>query len=74
VSVWLAAGAQYPHRDNRNGTIESICPRCFETIGTAAIESDLKPMEEAHQCDPAHLAYVERGAATLKVLSISDRI
>jgi hypothetical protein len=43
----------FPHRTNHNGTIDSICPRCYATVGTSTWESDLEHLEAAHVCEPA---------------------
>ena len=44
---------RFPHRVNRDETVDSICPFCFVTIGTASVEADLAQMEAAHVCEPA---------------------
>jgi hypothetical protein len=49
------------HRTNLDGTIDSICPYCYATIGNVRREADLERMEVAHICDPARLAYFEEG-------------
>jgi len=46
---------EFPHRMNKNGTIDSVCPRCFATVGCSTWEADLDRMEAAHVCDPARL-------------------
>jgi hypothetical protein len=46
----------FPHRMNKDGTIDSICPQCFVTIGCSTWEADLDRMEAAHICEPARLA------------------
>ena len=46
---------EFPHRMKKDGTIDSICPRCFETVGCSTWEADLDRMEAAHACDPARL-------------------
>jgi hypothetical protein len=50
----------FPHRTNPNGTIDSICPRCYETVGTSTWESDLEHCEAAHVCEPAQLRRFEK--------------
>jgi hypothetical protein len=40
------------HRRNNDGTIDSICTRCFVTAGTAQNESELPEIEHNHTCDP----------------------
>jgi hypothetical protein len=47
---------EFPHRMNEDGTIDSICPHCFVTIGCSTWEADLDRMEAAHICEPARLA------------------
>jgi hypothetical protein len=47
---------EFPHRMNKDGTIDSICPRCFTTIGCSTWEAELDRMEAAHKCDAARLA------------------
>jgi len=51
------AQSQFPHRMNKDGTIDSICRRCFATIGCSTWEADLDRIEAAHECRPAHLAF-----------------
>jgi hypothetical protein len=50
---------QFPHRVNIDGTIDSICQRCFATVGSAMVESDLASMEAAHICEPARIEYYQ---------------
>jgi hypothetical protein len=46
---------RYIHRLNEDGTIDSICLRCFRTAATArAIESLAEP-QLRHQCNNEHL-------------------
>ena len=53
----FAMNAHFPHRTNYDGTIDSICPRCYITVGSSTRESDLKRMERAHVCNPALLKH-----------------
>jgi len=46
---------EFPHRMNKDGTIDSICPRCFATVGCSTWEADLDRLEAAHICEPARL-------------------
>jgi hypothetical protein len=41
---------EFHHRVNVDGTIDSICLRCFLTVAKADIGSDLQELEAAHQC------------------------
>ena len=38
------------HRHNANGTMVSICAKCFVTVTTQTKESDLQAAEDAHIC------------------------
>jgi ribosomal protein L40E len=42
--------AEFQYRNNPDGSWDSICLRCFLTIGTAAKIEDLADMEAAHDC------------------------
>lgn len=44
---------------NSDGTIDSICPRCYATIGTSTWEADLVRIEAAHICEPSRLSYFD---------------
>ena len=48
----MVSNEPFFHRRNKNGTIDSICTRCFVTVGTALKESELAEMEQSHTCDP----------------------
>jgi len=43
------------HRMDPDGSVESICPVCFETVGLYEREEDLERAENAHMCDPDSL-------------------
>jgi hypothetical protein len=40
--------SQFHHRLNSNGTVDSVCLRCFLTAAKADIGSDLQELEAAH--------------------------
>jgi len=42
--------ATFPHRRNRDGSIDSICPKCFITIAKSRIEAELRWAESEHGC------------------------
>jgi len=46
---------EFPHRMNKSGIMDSICPRCFVTVGSSIWEADLDRMESAHVCDSSRL-------------------
>jgi len=50
---------KFAHRFIPDGTVDSICPRCFVTVGSASNETDLVPKEEHHVCDPFLVAHYE---------------
>ena len=56
MSPHPAACFEFSHRMNKDGTTDSICPRCFITVGRSTWEAELDRMEAAHTCDPVRLA------------------
>jgi hypothetical protein len=50
----------FVRRENRDGTIDSICRACFVTIHTSIWESELEQAEKNHTCDPEVLAHWDR--------------
>lgn len=48
---------EFPHRLNKDGTYDSICPFCFVTIACQRREEDLARFEHDHACDPHRLAH-----------------
>jgi hypothetical protein len=55
----ISARCNYPHRMNTDGTIDSICPRCYVTIASSTWEAELEVMEADHVCEPGRLSYYE---------------
>ncbi len=49
------ASLGFTHRENRDGTIDSVCRRCYVTVCTSSWEADLESAEKDHACDPALL-------------------
>lgn len=41
---------EFQYRNNGDGTWDSICLRCFLTVGTALSIEELADMEQAHNC------------------------
>jgi hypothetical protein len=41
---------EFQYRNNGDGTWDSICLRCFLTVGTAGTTKQLGEMEKAHIC------------------------
>jgi hypothetical protein len=46
----------YPHRQNRDGSFDSICLRCFATVANAKNVDELHTYEKDHVCDEAAVA------------------
>jgi hypothetical protein len=46
----------FPHRQNRDGSFDSICLRCFATVATAKDVKELRSYDKNHICDPASIA------------------
>lgn len=53
----------FPHRDNCDGTFDSICPVCFRTVAKKKSESDLQAVEREHVCNEEDLLRLETGLA-----------
>lgn len=51
-----APPAQFVHRQNRDGTYDSVCKGCCHTVRTSHWEADLDKAEREHKCDPWELA------------------
>lgn len=50
--------SKFSHRFCENGTIVSVCRKCFATVGAAHWEADLDHKEKLHVCDPMVLAHL----------------
>lgn len=55
----LTATHEFVHRANGNGTIDSICLRCYIKVGSATLEIDLDRAEAAHKCEREQLKQFE---------------
>jgi hypothetical protein len=44
-------------RDKSDSTTDSICLRCFMTVGGAADEAELAVLEMMHHCDPLNVRF-----------------
>lgn len=56
----------FAHRTNRDGTRDSICKKCFATVGTSESEEHLAELERDHVCDPWKLEVIGIVAARVK--------
>jgi hypothetical protein len=45
----------FPHRQNRDGSFDSICLKCLLTIANARNEADLVQHEKHHVCNQSIL-------------------
>jgi hypothetical protein len=48
-----------PHRENPDGSFDSICHLCWRTVGSSKREEDLAALEQQHVCrksDAARMA------------------
>ncbi len=43
-----ASRTAFPHRQNADGSFDSICSECFLTIATASTEAQLETAERVH--------------------------
>ena len=51
----LPAGPSFAHRNNPDGTTDSICRHCFATVSNSIWEAELERAERNHVCDPEAL-------------------
>jgi hypothetical protein len=51
------ANLVFSHLRNDNGTVNSICLKCFSTIATKGTEADLADSEAAHECSGFNQGY-----------------
>jgi hypothetical protein len=40
----------FPHRKNPDGTYDSVCPWCYQTVDSQLVEADLHAQEILHVC------------------------
>jgi hypothetical protein len=40
----------FPHRKNPDGTYDSVCPWCYQTVDRQLVEADLHAQEILHVC------------------------
>jgi hypothetical protein len=45
----------FPHRQNRDGSFDSICRRCLLTVANTRNEADLARYEQYHVCNPSFI-------------------
>src|ERR1700728_1552209 len=43
-----ASHTAFPHRQNADGSFDSICSECFRTVATASTEAQLQAVERVH--------------------------
>jgi hypothetical protein len=51
--------AGFPHRHNKDGTFDSICPRCYKTVANGQSEVNLAIAEMQHTCHPLELLQLQ---------------
>ncbi len=49
--MYLSDATKFTHRKNADGTLDSICLRCFITVDQGHEEEDLDIAEYIHVCD-----------------------
>lgn len=64
TAAWTSA--RFPHRENDDGSFDSICPACFRTVTRTQFEAELAEAEREHICDPANLAEIEKASAEIE--------
>jgi len=65
--------AMFPHRQNEDGTFDSICPDCFSTVVRGLhTESQLAEFEDQHFCHSDSSA--ERGVSFENIVLVTRRV
>jgi hypothetical protein len=65
--------AMFPHRQNEDGTFDSICPDCFSTVARGLhTESQLAEFEDQHACHSDSLA--EQGVSFENIVVGTRRV
>jgi len=59
----------FQHRFNQDGTFDSICLSCFQTIATTTDEELLDAFQEEHACADIDMYRVERWAEKTRKVS-----
>ncbi len=54
--MFMQDSVRFPHRSNKDGSFDSICPACLATVISVRNEQDLPRHEAVHGCDPLRLA------------------
>ena len=50
----------FPHRHNKDGTVDSICSECLLTVATMRVERELTQHEEATQVCERQILVLKR--------------
>jgi hypothetical protein len=66
--------SNFPHRHNSDGTVDSICVKCFSTIATDRDETALREFEQHHVCDPNRLSEETLACAGLASIHQMGRV
>jgi len=53
----------FPHRRNPDGTLNSICLSCLETIASHKTEEELKELDKQHVCSTKTYSHRETEAS-----------
>ena len=74
----MKTDSEYAHRRNSDGSIDSICPRCYRTVASVKTLDKLAELAEAeklHVCDEDHISAFlhETFKAKLRSITKSDR-
>lgn len=56
----------FPHRRNPDGTLNSICLRCLETVASHKTEEELKELDKQHVCSTTRSRRETKASASLK--------
>jgi hypothetical protein len=65
--------AVFPRRQNKDGSVDVICPRCFRTVASGQDEVRLRHDEKLHVCAAGDLLGLETGKAYERSRNVTPR-
>jgi hypothetical protein len=61
----LSDDCQFFHRRNADGTLDSVCLECFQTVASATDTDDMEQFEYEHVCASEERAHLDEWRPTL---------
>jgi hypothetical protein len=58
---------KFPRRQNQDGSIDSICTKCFRTVANGQTEAYLLEQEKHHSCRVRDLHHIQHHQSHAKI-------